>query len=707
MTWFLLVVGLSLLFSFVWVFLRNAVELRSQLQNTVKACQNKKTVEELDSVFANKTELSELWEEYKKTLHHVETTNKDGTLRKIARATVSADMIFRAESMIDAPLRTDFIKNLPGIFTGLGIIGTFSGLIGGLKGFEVSGDPDASRASLKLLLDEVYTAFKVSAGAIGVAMLVTAIEKWFMASLNKKLATLHLAIDQIFEMGVGEEYLSKLVGQSNDSTSHLSKLAEKTEKTEAHLSKLVRHSDESQAILKDFKDELLLDLKDVLHNSITAGLQQTFRQQTAEQIKVTERIGFDAGGIIAQKISETFADPLKNISAALSTTQQTNAEAIQKMLTDAFSAFAGKLDKLLGSQANGALEAQKQATEALQAAIKQLTITVNGIQTAGKQGAEQMSATLLQAVQQTQAREQAMRQALEDQIGTMRGDVLQMVQQMQQQFQVIQQKTEAANGDYMEKMGDYMEKMFVFLHKNAQTTANDNKTAQEQFSLAAKENIDKLGNQLLPIITSVDGAVKAMEKATSGMTVATNQMSSGAGEVKEATKNFSIAGTTLIETWRNSTHLVGAANTTADNLNHAAIQVRDAVREYKEAQSAVQQQIQTTLPALVEAAETAKRDVEQHDRLIAQLAKSTDRLVEAQKEAGAFLNNVSDTLAGAYESFTEHTNNALAESNKEFLEEMSLAVTMLKEVVQDLEATLGSALIRPNTATKIDPNRSK
>ena len=35
--------------------------------------------------------------------------------------------------MVDAPLRTEFYKHLPGILTGLGIIGTFSGLIIGLQ----------------------------------------------------------------------------------------------------------------------------------------------------------------------------------------------------------------------------------------------------------------------------------------------------------------------------------------------------------------------------------------------------------------------------------------------------------------------------------------------------------------------------------------------------------------------------------------------
>ena len=38
----------------------------------------------------------------------------------------------------DTSLRADFFKHLPGILSGIGIIGTFVGLLSGLKGFKIS-----------------------------------------------------------------------------------------------------------------------------------------------------------------------------------------------------------------------------------------------------------------------------------------------------------------------------------------------------------------------------------------------------------------------------------------------------------------------------------------------------------------------------------------------------------------------------------------
>lgn len=45
------------------------------------------------------------------------------------RATVPAETFFTEQALVDTPLRTEFFKHVPGILTGIGIIGTFYGLL--------------------------------------------------------------------------------------------------------------------------------------------------------------------------------------------------------------------------------------------------------------------------------------------------------------------------------------------------------------------------------------------------------------------------------------------------------------------------------------------------------------------------------------------------------------------------------------------------
>lgn len=70
-----------------------------------------------------------LWDEYSETLHPQKSMVGEEEIIIGYRSTVRAEAFFNTETLVDIPLRTDFFKHLPGIFTGLGIIGTFYGLI--------------------------------------------------------------------------------------------------------------------------------------------------------------------------------------------------------------------------------------------------------------------------------------------------------------------------------------------------------------------------------------------------------------------------------------------------------------------------------------------------------------------------------------------------------------------------------------------------
>ena len=144
--------------------------------------------------------------------------SRSGVAEVVAlRATAPAEMSFTEDALVNSPLKAEFFKHLPGIFTGIGIIGTFAGLLLGLKGFQVTEDPGAARLGLDVLLRSVSEAFIVSACAIALAMIVTFIEKITLVGLYRKVQELTQEIDERFKAGVGEEYLARLVGASEES----------------------------------------------------------------------------------------------------------------------------------------------------------------------------------------------------------------------------------------------------------------------------------------------------------------------------------------------------------------------------------------------------------------------------------------------------------------------------------------------------------
>lgn len=159
------------------------------------------------------TILEKTWYDFSKTLHpQADLYNRSTTLLK-HRITVPASYFFSVSNVIDQTLRVDYFKHLPGILTGIGIIGTFSGLLFGLSSFDAS-SPELMTQSVGALLSGVREAFYASAAAIAVAMLITHAEKILYQRCLSALDNLVDSINTLFEAGVGEEYLAIVAQQA-------------------------------------------------------------------------------------------------------------------------------------------------------------------------------------------------------------------------------------------------------------------------------------------------------------------------------------------------------------------------------------------------------------------------------------------------------------------------------------------------------------
>ena len=166
---------------------------------------------EIEQQVLGDARLASLWAEYSEALQGLPVTPPSEPTRiKQWRSTALAETYFSEHALVDSPLQTDFYKHVPGILTGLGIIGTFSGLIIGLIHFDVS-NPETTQAQLSLLVQTVGQAFFVSAAAITLAMLFTWVEKSLLTGRYTQVETLQHQIDSLFEGSSGEAYLERLV----------------------------------------------------------------------------------------------------------------------------------------------------------------------------------------------------------------------------------------------------------------------------------------------------------------------------------------------------------------------------------------------------------------------------------------------------------------------------------------------------------------
>ena len=259
---------------------------------------------DLKACFSGDDQIASIWKEYSETLHVQKAFDPaTGAMMTAAvRSTVPAEVYLSPQAIVDGRIHAEFFKHLPGIFTGIGIIGTFFGLLNGLSGFEISDNPATAQASLSELLRGVSEAFVVSATAIFLAMLCTVLEKYLLNSLYGKVARIAHEVDGAYESGAGEEYLARLVSSSEESASQT----------------------------RILKDALVSDLKEILTDLA--------ERQIAANRDSTARLGPE----IADALNGALKGPLEQIAGSVNRVSEDQSGAVTSLLTDVLASFSQK-----------------------------------------------------------------------------------------------------------------------------------------------------------------------------------------------------------------------------------------------------------------------------------------------------------------------------------------------------------------------------
>lgn len=373
--------------SFFVFFFVPALVVWWRLRQTLRRLQSSEYREtlELAPVFERSRILKHLWSEFRETLHEERRINTESGIQEVValRATLPAEIFFTYATVVDAPVRAEFFKHVPGIFTGIGIIGTFWGLILGLQAFQVSEDPGIVRDSLNALLHTVGDAFIVSASAIAFAMVATAVEKLILVGLYGKVEKLTQNLDARFTAGLGEEYLSRLVNASEESASQS----------------------------RILKDALVGDLKKILTDL------------TEQQIAATNQGHVQLGQQITTSIGDGLKAPLEKIAAAVNQVGQEQSSAVHQLIGDVLASFSQRLEDLFGDQMTGMHQMQQQTVNALQVAIGKLESMAGAVEGAGKNATQAMAEQMADSLSKLESRQKVMNEEMRKFVNELRETV--------------------------------------------------------------------------------------------------------------------------------------------------------------------------------------------------------------------------------------------------------------------------------------------
>lgn len=642
-----------LVLAFVLIFMVPGIQHWRRLKGVLKRLSqlgNDAALPELRKVFDQDKALTHLWSEYQESLHLQQEERNGQLVVRAARATLPAEMFFNAQIVVDSRLRTEFFKHLPGLFTGIGIIGTFSGLIDGLRAFKVSENAAMVRTSLESLMHSVGEAFLVSAAAICAAMIVTFIEKLLLASLYRYTDEIAHDIDARFESGAGEEYLSRLV----------------------------KASEESASQSKILKDALVQELGELLRE-LTAAQIAASAKSAQEQVEATRLDNQALGKTIAESIHQSLKAPLEDIANTVKTASGDQSASAVSMLQDVMVSFSQRLNDLFGGQISGLSDLNQQTARSIQDAVGTLQALVSNMEASNQRSADAMAERMAQAVEKMETRQEAMN-----------AQSAAFVEQIRQLVASSQSETNQRLHATLESIGTQMASMIAHLNESQTQVFESNRAREQAMSDRASEAVSVMSHSVDSVVKELGDAIAKMTQSVATLSSATStsidKLNTGAEMLGAASRNFAAAGERVSGVLDQTAIVSGKLVESSGALTSGSSALQEVLRDYRFQRDAIGHLV-TELRSVVE---SAHREASLTADVLSRIEGAATRLGNAQKMADEYLDGVSKVLGEAHNSFATEVTRTLNRANTEFHSKLTQAVGLLHSAVGELEITLAS-----------------
>ena len=168
-----------------------------------------------------------------------------------------------------------FAGLMPGIFTGLGILGTFLGLVGGLKGLDFS-NSSALEAGMNTLISGMDLAFVTSVVGIILSILWSIIDKNRVAKYKRCVDTFNNMFEKYLEQPKLHDLLTKIIELEEEQRTSINTLA-------SDISLEVQNMMQT-LVLPQFTDTLVK----VVDEGIVSRIDQSFGQVLGEVKSASE-----------------------------------------------------------------------------------------------------------------------------------------------------------------------------------------------------------------------------------------------------------------------------------------------------------------------------------------------------------------------------------------------------------------------------------
>lgn len=252
-------------------------------------------------------------------------------------------------------LRSRVIPFGTALLTGLGVLGTFVGLLIGLGGLQLDGNMENLQAEIRQVAQGASVAFETSVWGVSLSLVLTIIKKILFSLVNRKLIKLQSTFSELFPPFPFASVLCDMSRYSRESGNHLGGLAEKI-------------GDRMQRSLDGLSDRMFTNLTDSI---------ATASRQISEAISNS----------LQETLANTLVPPVNRMADVSRALAERQAHSSEKALESLLQQFMGEI----GKAGNGQREAMQEATTEMQTTMSKFANSMTELVTSIKQQQSEMA----------------------------------------------------------------------------------------------------------------------------------------------------------------------------------------------------------------------------------------------------------------------------------------------------------------------------
>ena len=370
------VVVVALIAIYVWCCARKIFSLNREIKKVLETS-------DLADALKDSELLAPAWKNFEKSL------TKIGD--EIFSTTDAAE--FFSPQNLTRGMNMTFWQSYGGIFTGLGILGTFAGLTFGLSGVDMtSGDIEVLKSGIAKLLSGVESAFVTSLVGIFFAIIYSVIHHCLMKNFHGNVQKLADKLDENFPRLSAESLLEKSYVEAQSQTAELKNIGGQAANGNSLLEKSYVEAQSQTTELKNI-DTIIGDQKAILQNigeQVTEAIHNALDERLAEYVEnicaAIDNLGKGGSAAIGEIFSERVGEQMARFSAALDRFSDSideklkAADEISKIMNEQLLNTLKDLDETLKRQAKDSADARdaehQKFSDALSNLIKTFVATL-------------------------------------------------------------------------------------------------------------------------------------------------------------------------------------------------------------------------------------------------------------------------------------------------------------------------------------------